>query len=134
MFLGPNGGQDGAQMRFKVDFYSDWKWYLKNDAILRRVKHSKADDKDFHVDFFGLKYGRAYAAGRLMFWRFLVYVFQRKIQNIIKNYQVIKNDFLSSVLWNETKTIVVTQNANIFIRLDAVVDEAAKIRQKMMNN
>ena len=23
MFLGPNGGQDGAQMRSKIDFYSD---------------------------------------------------------------------------------------------------------------
>ena len=23
MFLGPNGGQDGGQMRSKIDFYSD---------------------------------------------------------------------------------------------------------------
>ena len=27
MFLGPNGAQDGGQMRSKIDFYSDWKWW-----------------------------------------------------------------------------------------------------------
>ena len=37
MFWGPNEGQDGGQMSSEIDFYSDWKWWWKSDAIQRGV-------------------------------------------------------------------------------------------------
>ena len=33
MFLGANGGQDGAQMRIKTDFYTDWIYVWRPESL-----------------------------------------------------------------------------------------------------
>ena len=49
MFLGPNGGQDGAQMRPKIDFYSDWKWWWK--VMLFRIGVDQGLSRKVRMEF-----------------------------------------------------------------------------------